>query len=140
MSIEFTTNIEAVDWEQLAIVFERAPLGPRQPDLLEQSFRNSQVRCFAYASSEIVGAGRALTDWISWTVVFDLVLVPEHQGRGNGRAMMQLLAELAHAKNIMLHAAPGKEAFYERLGFRRMKTAMAMFGDTERAAALGYVE
>jgi ribosomal protein S18 acetylase RimI-like enzyme len=140
MSIEFSTEIEAIDWEQLAVVFERAPLGPRQPELLEQSFRNSQVRCFAYDAGQIVGAGRALTDWISWTVVFDLVLVPELQGLGHGRSMMRMLGERANAKNIMLHASPGKEAFYERLGFRRMKTAMALFGNAERAEALGYIE
>ncbi|HJT97037.1 MAG TPA: hypothetical protein VJ696_01880 [Rhodanobacteraceae bacterium] len=35
---------------------------------------------------------------------------------------------------------PGKEGFYAKLGFRRMKTAMAIFKDYERAARTGLVE
>ncbi len=134
------TDIERVDWLALADVFERAPLGARDPATLALSFRNSQVRCFVYADSKIIGAGRALSDSTLWTVAFDVALLPEYQGRGLGRAIMDSLVEQAGALNVMLYAAPGKEAFYAKLGFRPMRTALAKFNDPERAAQRGMIE
>jgi len=53
---------------------------------------------------------------------------------------MQSLVEQSKAKNVMLHSAPGQEGFYECLGYRRMKTAMALFANPERAQQLKYIE
>jgi len=39
-----------------------------------------------------------------------------------------------------LYAAPGKERFYEKLGFRRMKTGMALFLNRERMQMKGFTE
>ena len=140
MAIQLTIHMEHVDWHELAAVFERAPLGKRDPETLRRTFENSTVRCFAYQASAIIGAGRALTDSVNWAVIFDVVLLPEHQGFGHGRAIMQSLVEQSNAKNVMLHSAPGKEGFYERLGYRSMKTAMALFANPERAQELQYIE
>jgi len=48
MTIKLITGLESVNWHELAIVFERAPLGQREPEILRQTFENSSVRCFAY--------------------------------------------------------------------------------------------
>jgi len=53
---------------------------------------------------------------------------------------MKLTAPSAGHKKIILYANPGTESFYEKLGFRRMKTAMAIFSDQERAIRRGLVE
>ena len=46
----------------------------------------------------------------------------------------------ADHKKIILYANPGTEGFYEKLGFRRMRTAMAIFKDQERAVGRGLIE
>ncbi|MEO6624758.1 MAG: GNAT family N-acetyltransferase [Burkholderiaceae bacterium] len=140
MIIRHTSDIECVNWVQLAAVFERAPLGTREPGILEALFRNSQVRCFVYAGEEIVGAGRALTDWHSWSIFFDVVLLPEYQGRGHGRSIMNSLEVQAGTRHFMLHSVPGREGFYQGLGYRSMATAMAKYQDPEKAAELGYIK
>ncbi|MCV2367899.1 GNAT family N-acetyltransferase [Roseateles oligotrophus] len=133
------TDIERVDWLALADVFERAPLGTRDPAMLALSFKNSQVRCFVYADSQIIGAGRALSDGALWTVVFDVVLLPEYQGLGLGRALMDSLIAQAGALNVMLYAAPGKQPFYAKQDFRLMTTAMARFANSEGAKSRGMI-
>ncbi len=40
--------------------------------------------------------------------------------------MENILPRILHC-NIILHASPGKEGFYKKLGFRKMKTGMAHF-------------
>jgi ribosomal protein S18 acetylase RimI-like enzyme len=52
----------------------------------------------------------------------------------------RLLRLAAGHRKIILYAAPGKEGFYKRVGFRRMKTAMAIFPNPDAAMARGYLE
>ena len=140
MTIILSSDITAVDWNQLAQVFELAPLGKRNPETLHITFQNSGVRCFVFDDSILIGAGRAITDGVNYAVIFDVVLLPEFQGKGIGKQIMQYLAEHAKAKNILLHSVPGKEGFYEKLGYRKMKTAMGLFADPAIKQQQGYIE
>jgi citrate lyase synthetase len=45
-----------------------------------------------------------------------------------GKKIVLKLTELSTGhKKIILYAYPGKEAFYKKLGFKRILTAMAIF-------------
>lgn len=136
----FSTDLSNVDWKSLAGVFEQTPLGRRDPEILRQTFTHSQLRCFVWDDDRIIGAGRALSDHTRYSVIFDVVVTPEFQGRGIGSQIMRLLGEQSKAPNILLYAVPGKEPFYARLGYRRMKTAMGRFRNPEAQAKLGYID
>jgi aralkylamine N-acetyltransferase len=140
MSIEFTEDAEAIDWERLAVVFQRAPLGSRDPVKLREVFQNSPIRCFVWDGGELMGAGRAITDGVRYSVIFDVVLLPEYQGRGIGKRIMKFLADRSKASSVLLYAVPGKEGFYSKLGYRKMKTAMAKFPNPETQHENGYIE
>ncbi|MBI5383307.1 MAG: GNAT family N-acetyltransferase [Verrucomicrobia bacterium] len=140
MAILLSDDITTVDWNHLAVVFERAPLGKRDPVILRETFLNSGVRCFALENGSLVGAGRAITDWVNYAVILDVVVLPEYQGQGTGKRIMKFLAERSKAKHVLLHSVPGKERFYEKLGYRRMKTAMGLFADPETKRQQGYIE
>jgi aralkylamine N-acetyltransferase len=143
MNIEFNESIDGIDWVWLAQVFERAPLGTRDPDQLQEAFWNSQIRCFVWDSGHLIGAGRALTDGVWTTMILEVVLLPEYQGRGIGKAIMKFLTERSKAAKVLLYSAPGKEGFYSKLGYRKMKTAMVKYMQPEleeRHHRLGYIE
>jgi GNAT superfamily N-acetyltransferase len=140
LNARLTEDPAAIDWERLAYVFKMAPLGERAPAKLRQAFENSTVRCFAWHDRELIGAGRAISDGIAYAAIFDVVLLPAYQGQGVGRQIMTFLAERTKAANVILHAVPGKEEFYRKLGYRRMKTAMARFANPDRQSELGYIE
>src|SRR5262249_2007522 len=53
---------------------------------------------------------------------------------------MKLTALSAGHKKDHLVRQSATDTFYEKLGFRRMKTAMAIFSDQERAIRRGLVE
>jgi aralkylamine N-acetyltransferase len=137
--VRLTATLDGIDWALLARIFERAPLGTREPEALRKVFENSAVVCFAWHAGELVGCGRAISDRVRFAVIFDVVLLPEHQGQGIGTQIMQDLARRSGAQNILLHAARGKEAFYEKLGYRRMKTAMGLFADPKKQEQLGHI-
>ncbi len=140
MNAKLSEDIDAVDWDRMALIFRRAPLGDRDAAGLRTVFENSGVRCFAWDGRELVGAGRAITDGVRYAVIFDVVLLPEYQGHGIGKKIITFLIERSQAANVLLHAVPGKEAFYQKFGFRKMKTAMGRFEHAERQHEWGYIE
>ncbi|HKA24741.1 MAG TPA: GNAT family N-acetyltransferase [Candidatus Eisenbacteria bacterium] len=71
-------------------------------------------------SGKLVAMARALSDGVYKAMVFDVIVLPEHQGAGLGRRVMEeLLAhpELRHVQHVELYCLPELERFYERWGF-----------------------
>ena len=128
----------SIDWDELSDLYRRAPLGTKPPESLRTVFSNSMFKCFVYAGEDLVGAGRAVADGLDCAYIADVAVVPEHQGVGLGRAIIEKLVEFsAGHKKIILYANPGKEGFYSRLGFLPMNTAMAIWRDRDAAIASG---
>ena len=140
MAVTWTDALDLVDWNELSELYRKAPLGNKSPERLRTVFTNSMFRRFAYEDGVLVAAGRALADGVDCSYICDVALLPSHQGRGLGHALIDQLVELSrgHAK-IILYAVPGREGFYARHGFRRMTTAMAVFQDPEAATERGYL-
>ena len=140
MDIRLSDDPAAISWPELARVIELAPLGRRDPGKLEIAFSNSRVRCFAHDGQKLIGAGRAISDGALRAAIFDLVVLPEYQGRGIGTRILKYLLDRTGAEIVMLFANPGKESFYDRFGFRKMKTAMAIMPNPDLQRAKGLIE
>ena len=89
-------------------------------------------------------------DFAAWKRLWDgynafygreaVTVLPTYQGQGVGKRIVLALLEKLPVGTITLFANPGKEGFYEKLAFRKMKTAMALFADPERQSARGLIE
>ena len=83
----------------------------------------------ARAGGRLAGMGRAISDGVSDAYIQDLFVMPEWRGRGVGAQLVRRLTRRLRADGvgwIGLVAVPGAEAFYTRLGFRRMAGHRAM--------------
>lgn len=139
--MKWIMQIDSIDWDELSTLYRIAPLGEKKPEDLRVSFGNSRYVCFAYDGEQLVGAGRALADGVDCSYICDVAVHPQYQGQGLGKDIILRLRELsAGHRKIILYANPGKEGFYAALGFRRMRTAMAIFSNQESAAAGGLIE
>jgi ribosomal protein S18 acetylase RimI-like enzyme len=140
MRITYHSDQTQIHWSDLCGIYEIAPLGTRNPDDLETVFSNSMFKCFVFDDTKIIGAGRALADGVSCAYICDVALHPDYHGLGIGKKLVQMLVEQSkHHSKIILYANPGKEGFYGKLGFRKMKTAMAIFKNEEKAIRDGFV-
>lgn len=133
-------DCNGVDWNEAAQVYLRAPLGMRIPGRLQKAFEASHTVCFASRGESLVGLGRAISDGVYQAAIYDLCVLPEHQGLGLGREIMKALLARLDVEHVILYAVPGKEAFYEKLGFSRMLTAMSRHRDPAKLIAGGYIE
>lgn len=141
MDVHLSTDTGDISWDDLARLYELAPLGKgRTAEQLQLAFNNSPLKVFAFDRNRLVGAGRALSDGLWRAVIFDVAVLPDHQGRGIGSRIIRHLIQNAKVDVVMLYAAPGKEVFYEQFGFRKMKTAMAIMPDPEARRARGFIE
>lgn len=141
MSLVWSDSIAELDWNELAALYRAAPLGNKNAADLRTAFSNSRFHCLAYDGGRLAGAGRALADGIDCSYICDIAVLPSHQGLGLGKEIVQRLVTLSRGhRKIILYAVPGKEAFYRRFGFRRMRTAMAIFEDPAQALERGYVD
>ena len=140
MKVEWLYSSDAIDWGELSNLYSVAPLGEKTPEDLQKAFTNSMFRCFICDEGKLVGVGRALADGIDCSYICDVAVLPSHQGLGIGKSIVSKLVELsAGHKKIILYSYPGKEAFYKKLGFKRMSTAMAIFENQPQALEWGLV-
>ena len=141
MNFTWHEDDQQIDWQALSDLYRIAPLGNKPPEALAKVFTNSLFKCFVYAAGALVGAGRALADGVDCAYLCDIAIHPDYQGHGLGKQIVQRLVERsAGHRKIILYANPGKEGFYHKLGFRKMKTAMAIFADQQRALEIGLIE
>ena len=117
-------NCRRVDWRELARLMREAKLGTKTASQREAAFRASPVRCFAYRGKTLVGVGRAITDGLTNSAIYDVAVLPREQGTGVGRSVMAYLLERLPGTAVILVSVAGKEGFYRRCGFRRLRTAM----------------
>ena len=134
-------NCNEIDWSELSNLYKIAPLGDKSAEALKTVFVNSRYTHFIYHENLLIGAGRALADGYDCSYICDVAIHPEFQSQGLGKAMIEKLVEDSkeHQK-IILYAVPTKEPFYAKFGFSRMKTAMAIFKNQEKAIKVGLVE
>lgn len=140
MPLDWKFSLDDVDWEELSSLYRAAPLGDKKAADLKTVFSNSMFRCFVYDDGRLIGAGRALADGRDCSYLCDIAVHPTHQGLGIGKQIVAALVDRSRGhRKIILYAAPGKEPFYRKLGFKRMATAMAIFDDQAWALEEGLV-
>jgi GNAT superfamily N-acetyltransferase len=141
MRFSLRYGIEKIDWKALCEIFRLAPLGTREPEKLKNAAINSYAVCSALIDETIIGFGRAISDGQYQSAIYDVVVLPQYQNQGVGKAIMKaLLQALPPHGTVLIYAAPGKESFYHQFGFGRLKTGMGLFPNPELSRSKGYLE
>jgi N-acetylglutamate synthase-like GNAT family acetyltransferase len=89
-------------------------------DDLKKVFVNTWYWITTYQDDNIVGCGRILSDGALYALICDIIVMPDHQNKGVGGAILKRLVEKCHEadlKRVWLFAAPDKAGFYEKYGF-----------------------
>ena len=140
MEVNIRLDCTGVDWKIVSEVLKSVEMAYYEPDEHRIAFEARHTTVFAYYADQLIGFGRAISDGVYQAAVYDCAVLSEFQGKGIGKIIMNnILSELPHC-NIILYALPGKEGFYQKHGFRRMKTGMAHFKKSESMRERGFTE
>jgi GNAT superfamily N-acetyltransferase len=140
MNITIVYNTDEVDWKAVSYVLTVTEIGSPDPESCEKAFKGSPVKVFAYHEDILVGCARAISDGVKEAAVFDVAVLPQYQGLGIGKKIMDVLLDLLKGQSVLLFANIGKEGFYRKLGFSGMKTGMAKFIHEERMREKGFID
>jgi ribosomal protein S18 acetylase RimI-like enzyme len=89
-------------------------------DELYTALKNSWYCISVYDNEKLVGFGRIICDGIVHALILDVIVLPERQGEGLGKKIMDKLVSKCKKhkiRDIQLFCAKGKREFYEKLGF-----------------------
>ena len=140
MDIDIRYDCLAIDWPKVSETLRRVGMAHHAPEVHRKAFEASHTTVFAYHDGRLIGFGRAISDGIYQGAVYDVATVPEWQGKGIGTMMLKAILERLEGCNVILYAAPGKEGFYRKFGFDRMKTGLARFRNPEQMKERGFTE
>ncbi|MGE7690319.1 GNAT family N-acetyltransferase [Lysinibacillus sp. NPDC097214] len=66
--------------------------------------------------------------------MYDVVVHKVYQGRGIARTLLEdIICQLGDVSCIQLISTTGNERFYEKIGFKKLKTGMAMYKNPQLA-------
>lgn len=118
-------STQGIDWPSVAALFAEVGWGQRDAAQVRSAFEKSSHVMFIYDGAELLAFGRTMDDGCFYGMLVDVVVKPSRQHSGLGREIVTCLREkLTGYKFITLTAAPGKEAFYQKLGWLRQSSAM----------------
>jgi GNAT superfamily N-acetyltransferase len=94
-------------------------IAPPGDDEAVQAALDATWNVAAHENGKLVGIGRLLDDGTLYATIWDMIVLPEAQRRGVGRAILERLLEYASARTIVaLVATPAGRPLYEAYGFQ----------------------
>lgn len=140
MEVDVKKDCSGADWKAVSEILKCVGMAYDEPDVHRRAFEASHTTVFVYHAELLIGFGRAISDGVYQAAIYDCAVLPEYQGKGIGTIIMQnILPRISHC-NVILYASPGKEGFYQKHGFRKMKTGMAHFKKGAAMREIGFTE
>jgi len=130
--IEYKTGLSVIDWDSLIQMYKELDLviglaRAGKIKKIKRAFNNTFKIVTAWDGDEIVGAGRLISDGECYGWIHDVGVHPKYQKKGVGRGIMN---ELMNGNEHLLFGLTSSfEAveFYQELGFKKHKTALAKY-------------
>ena len=110
---EFLELIESVGWK----LYSRKQV--------EKALKNSMYVVKVLVDNKLAGMGRVVGDYSIVCMLSDICVIPEYQGKGIGKLIVNKLRELiidnvldGEKMQIELTPTAGNEIFYQKCGFK----------------------
>lgn len=140
MNLKFNYDSSDINWELVPEILKTVGMSFHNADIHRKAFSASASVVFVYDNQQLIGFGRAISDRLIQAAIYDVAVLPSYQGLGIGKQIIQRIVDSLPGCNFILYASPGKELFYEKLKFRKMKTGMALFVKSDTMSARGFTE
>ena len=135
MEYKIEDNLEAEEYNQL-----RNSVGwdSKNESVIIEAIKNSAIVKKVIVNNKTVGMARAIGDGLYYLIV-DVVVNQEYQGKGFGKILIEeIVKEISNKTqkgqkaSINLVSMHGKEAFYEKCGFRKIPFDYTGYGMIRR--------
>lgn len=140
MNFDIQLTCDGIEWDKVSNLIKRAGLSVHPPEQTQKAFKNSYATVFVFDNHNLIGTGRAISDGVYQSAIYDIAVLPEYQKRGVGTVIIKELLQKLSSTNIIFYANPSAAGFYDKLGFRKLLTGGAKFIDEERMRLKRHVD
>ena len=140
MNIKIQYNCLDINWNHVSNILKEVGMAYFEGEVHKKAFENSHTVVFAFENDKLIGFGRAISDGVYQAAIYDVAVLPEYQGKKIAATIVDSILRLIPKCNFILYASPGKEIFYEKQNFKKMKTGMALFLNSEKMKIKGFTE
>ena len=88
-------------------------------DNFNKPFINSTIVISAWDNDLLVGCVRVLSDKMFRSVIYDLAVLPEYQGKGIGKELVKKCREQIPNSEWLVGTTTERVSFYECIGFKK---------------------
>ncbi len=120
--MEYIEN--ALHYEDYCKLRESVEWLPYAKEQTQKALANSLYTVIAVDDNQTIGMGRLIGDGVYYVIV-DIVVHPNYHKQGVGSKIVNMLIEyvekatpIGGRSSVQLIAVKGKEAFYEKIGFK----------------------
>lgn len=122
MKLKYEINPKSIDAAEVLSVMTHA--GTALPnwtvERMERALLGSNVFIAVYDDKNLIGIARAISDFAWVAYLSHLAVLPEYQGKGIGKELVDLLLrEIGDEVSLLVHSADRATGFYESAGFER---------------------
>lgn len=140
MNLKIQYNCFNIDWNCVSMLLKKVGMSYFEGEVHKKAFENSHTVVFVFDDDKLIGFGRAISDGVYQAAIYDIAVLPEYQGKKIGATIIDSILKRVPKCNVILYASPGKEEFYDKMNFRKMKTGMALFINKEKMQMKGFIE
>jgi len=140
MQYRVQRNNDNIYWEEVCSVLREAGVATHSLELTRKAFENSYCVVFVFKNELLIGVGRAISDGAYQAAIYDIAVLPFYQGKKVGRLIVDEIHKYLQNFNVILYANPGKEPFYNKIGYNKMLTGMARFNNESIMRERGFIQ
>lgn len=128
MAIELSENRDISTEKVLSLYRENKWSSADKPDELMKALKNSHGLVSAWDGDKLVGLANSISDGHLVVYYPHLLVLPEYQGQGIGKMIMNKFQEKYSDFHQQILVADGKAIdFYKKCGFEKSKNCEAMW-------------
>lgn len=115
--IRYVANDTNLDVVTFLTLVNNVWKGNYESKFVEEALQKT-INVTAWKDDKLVGCARILSDGYFFGTVPEVLVLPEYQGKGIGKHLMELVWEVCPT-SLFFGAQPGKEEFFEKLGYTK---------------------
>ena len=128
MEIKINSAFANANLDEIREVYASVGWTKHTNEIIKEVFETSNVIALVTFNDKIIGLGRAMTDGVFNAAIYDVVVHQDFQRQGIAKRIMEfLLDQLSQVSCVHLISTTGNEEFYQKLGFKKLKTGMARY-------------
>ncbi|MCE7785588.1 GNAT family N-acetyltransferase [Staphylococcus xylosus] len=128
VDIDYEYELDIKDVDELIQIYHDNDWAGHDQEKVITIFNTATHVIIAKYQGKVIGFARAMSDGVFNAAIYDVMVDVAHQNQGIGQEIIRnILVYLGELSCVHLVATTGYEGFYRQLGFKNLKTGMAVY-------------